>query len=57
MAEMASRILLQRTHFKGDLVDLAGKSRLRSDADTLSDRGLIVDANVSGLVRSEKILG
>jgi hypothetical protein len=38
-------------HFKGDLVDLPAKASLRSDADTQSDRRLIVDADVSGLVR------
>ena len=56
MAYMGSKVhLLHRTHFKGDLVDLAGKSSLRADADTLGDRCLIVDADVSSLVRREDI--
>src|SRR5688500_13285563 len=56
MAYMGSKVhLLHRTHFKGDLVDLAGKSRLRADADPLGDRRLIVDADVSRLVRREDI--
>src|SRR3954463_9461009 len=43
------------SYFEGDLVDLAGKSSLRADADTLSDRCLIVDANVSSFVRREDV--
>src|SRR5512133_465862 len=42
-------------YFQSDLVDLAGKSSLRTDADSLSDRCLIVDADVSGLVRREDV--
>src|SRR5439155_19597986 len=42
-------------HLKSDLVDRAGESSLRADADTLGDRGLIVDADVGRLVRRKDI--
>ena len=46
-----SHPLLCLTHFKSYFVDLACKSSFRADADTFGDRCLIVDADISRLVR------
>ena len=43
--------LIPRSHFKRDLINLAGKPGLGADTDVLSNRGLVVDADVGGLVR------
>lgn len=47
-------VLLHRPYFHGDFVYLAGKRSLPADADTLGERCLIVEANVSGLVPQKR---
>jgi hypothetical protein len=38
-----------------NLIDLAGKSRLRADGNALGNRRLVVDADVGRLIRREDI--
>ncbi len=46
-------ILLHFFHLDGDFADLAGEAGLRTDADVLGDGCLIVEADISGLIRRE----